>query len=158
MNKTILCSCVLLDDINGSSGLWVGLMFLLRCVLNLWVLSWDRQAVSVTVHQAQFLSSRSKAKCHLPSAFHPQKRKVHLADISSDDKPVPIQTRTCETHLVTQICICVFQLKQSKSKSFFSFCLTISTQLYSPSDKTPYSSAAQGKQSHAAIKWTTKGN
>lgn len=33
-----------------------------------------------------------------------EKRNVHLADIKSEE-PVPIQTRTLETHLVTQICI-----------------------------------------------------
>lgn len=39
-----------------------------------------------------------------PSLGTHKKRNIHLPDIKSE-QPVPIQTRTLETHLVTQICI-----------------------------------------------------
>lgn len=65
-----------------------------------------------------------------------EKRNVHLADIKSEE-PVPIQTRTLETHLVTQICISLSLSNNALLGLFLSF-----FDYAHPSDTTPCSSAA----------------
>lgn len=128
------------DDINGNRGLCAGLMFPLWCVFNLWILTGDRQAVSVTAHQAQFLSSHSKGKCHLPSVFHlkahtreeqrtPGRHQVWRAS-SHPNQNLRDPSGDANLHLS-------FPFKQCLVRSFSSF-----FNYAHPSDTTPCSSAA----------------